>query len=73
MSFLCHSYLYLSLFIHKQTKQNKNTKMALTLKDNTFLNCLIICGGPCHLSSFRQCSGPLYSLENSLFVQLWEQ
>ena len=26
------------------------------------------CGGPCHLSSFTQCSGSLFSSENSLFI-----
>ena len=30
----------------------------LTLKDNTISYCCtFMCGGPCHLSSFKQCSG----------------
>ena len=45
----------------------------IDLKDNKTSNCLtlFICGGPCHLSSFKQCSGTLFSSENSLFIQLW--
>ena len=37
------------------------------LKDNAVSCCfpLFICGGPCHLSSFRQCSGDV--------IFLWEQ
>ena len=33
----------------------------LTLKDNTVSYCfsLFICGGPCHLSGFKRCSGDL--------------
>ena len=27
-------------------------------------------GGPCHLYSFKQCAGTLFSSENSLFVHL---
>ena len=39
----------------------------LTLKDETVSYCLtfFICGGPCHLSSLKQCSGDL--------IFLWEQ
>ena len=35
--------------------------------DNTVSYCftLFICGGPCHLSSFKQCSGDL--------TYIWEQ
>ena len=47
---------------HDWKKQNK-----LTLKDNTVSYCfpLFIWGGPCHLSSFKQCSRDL--------IFLWEQ
>ena len=38
----------------------------LTLKYNTVSCCLFICGGPRHLSCFRQCSGDLFYL--SLFT-----
>ena len=43
----------------------------LTLKDNTVSCCfaLFTCGGPCHLSSFKQSSGILLSSEDSLFIQ----
>ena len=34
---------------------------------------VFICGGPCHLSSFKQCSGDLNSSENSLFIQCWNE
>ena len=30
---------------------------------------LFTCGGPCHLSSFRQCSGTLFSSENSSLIE----
>ena len=38
-----------------------------TLKDNA--NTLFIRGGPCHLFSFNQCPGLLFSSENSLYMQ----
>ena len=43
-------------FLSEQTEINK-----LTLKDNTVSYCFTSfkCGGPCHLSSFTQCSGNL--------------
>ena len=40
----------------------------LTFKDNT-ISCgfiVFICGGPCHFSSFKQCSGDLISLWKQL-------
>ena len=37
------------------------------LKDSTTM---LICGRPCHLSSSKQCSATLFSLENSWFIQL---
>ena len=52
----------------REIKQNKWTNMfLLTLKNNTASYCfaLFTCGGPCHLSSFPQCSGDL--------IFLWEQ
>ena len=36
----------------------------------SFCCTLFICGGPCHLSSFKPCSGTLFSSESSLFIQL---
>ena len=44
-----------SLLFSRLNKLNKQTE----LKDNTISYCfsLYICGGPCHLSSFKQCSG----------------
>ena len=41
-------------------------------EDNTYCPTLFICVGPCHLCSFKQCSGTLFSPENSLFIQLWK-
>ena len=32
-----------------------------------------MCGGPCHLPSFKQCSGTLFSSENSLFYAVMEK
>ena len=62
-------------FIPKQTKQINslcfhdltNWINKLNLKDNRVSYCfnLFICGGPCHLSSFQQCSLDL--------IFLWEQ
>ena len=62
-------------FMPTQTEKKKtfgfhdciNWMNKLTLKDNTVSYCfaLFICGGPCHLSSFKQCSGNL--------ISLWEQ
>ena len=40
----------------------------MTLKDNTRCFSLLTCGGPCHLSSFQQCSGTLFLPENTLFI-----
>ena len=31
-----------------------------------------ICGGLCHLFSFKRCSGTVFSSENSLFIHLWK-
>ena len=41
-----------------------NCQNKLTFKDNTVTCCftLFTCGGPCHLSSFQECSGVLISL-----------
>ena len=61
------------MFRHALNKLNEQTLCfhdwinRPTLKDNTASCCctLLICGGPCHLSSFQQCFGHL------IFV--WEQ
>ena len=46
---------------------DKNTQSSVCFKDNAVSYCfnLLVCGGPCHLSSFKQCSGDL--------ILLWEQ
>ena len=79
---------YFFFFMPEQTKQTNSLCFhdwinKLTLKDNTilysFIYTLFICGGPCHLSSFIECSGDLifhweqlvYSvLEKSLYYSL---
>ena len=62
------SFLF-ALCLHKLNKvmTEKKKKHKLTIKDNTTSYCstLFTCGGPCHLSSFKQCSIP--------YVFLWEQ
>ena len=50
----------------------------VTLKDNTvffFFYCFTFftCGGPWHFSTLKQCSGILFSSENSLFIHLWKK
>ena len=47
----------------------------LTLKDNTISHCftLFIFGGPCHLSSFRQCYGNIIFPQKSFFYALMEK
>ena len=44
-------------------------------KENTTSCCLtlFIYGGPCHLYSFKQCCGTLFSSENRLFINWWEK
>ena len=46
---------------HEWTNWNKKTD----LKGQHSFTVLLICGGPCHLSSFKQCSGDL--------IVLWER
>ena len=43
----------------------------LTLKDHTFM--LFMCGGPCHVSSFTQCSGDLTFLWEQLVYSVMEK
>ena len=47
----------------------------LTLKDKRVSNCftLFICGGPCHLLSFKQYSGDLISLWEQLVYSVMEK
>ena len=33
---------------------------------------LFTCGGPCHLSTIKQCSRTFFSFENSLFIHIWK-
>ena len=57
--------------LHWLSKQNKQTdlKGRLSLCWVT----LFTCGGPCHLSSFKQCSGTLFSSESSWFILWWNK
>ena len=59
------------LCLHDWINRNKETD----LKEQHDVYCftLFLCGGPCHLSSFKQCSGALFSSENSSFINLWKQ
>ena len=47
----------------------------LTIKDKAISYCftLFISGRPCHLSSFKHCSGTLFSSKNSLFIRWWKK
>ena len=57
-----------SIFFPRWCKMNK--QMA-----NNFSYCFTLFrfGGPCHLFSFKQCSGTLFSSENSLCTHLWQK
>ena len=55
--------LYLFSWLNKQTD--------LRGQHNLYCLTLFMCGRPCHLSSFKQCSGTLFSPENSLLIHWW--
>ena len=59
---------------NKQTLCSRDWKNKLTLK-RRISNCFtsVICGGPCHLSSFKQCSGDLIYLWEHLVYLLMEK
>ena len=69
---LLQNALVLSLTWHAVYKGSYDS---LNKLNNTTSYCftLFICGGPCHLSRFKQCPWDLLSSENSLFIQLWKK
>ena len=68
---LCHSCAHGNALLHNTDRQKTRTGLALNwindLKGQLISYCLtlFICGGPCHLASFKQYPGDL--------IFLWEQ
>ena len=52
---------------------NLNKQIDFKEQRNFYCFTLFICGGPCHLSSYKQCSGTLSSAEISLYYSLVEK
>ena len=78
MIFLCSlkGYIQNSLKVHyidlgggtfQSEEKNLYWLIFVTTQFHTIF-ALFVCGGPCHLSIFKQCSRTLFSSENSLFI-----